>query len=46
MAAPKKRIGSSTPGAKLINKGGASTTPNVAAKKSKGGSNVKGTKKR
>lgn len=38
--------GKSTPGAKLINKGGASNTPNVAAKKAKGGSNTKGSKKR
>ena len=43
----KKKPGiKSTPGAKLINRGGASSTPNVAAKKARGGSNTKGTKKR
>ena len=34
-----------TPGAKLINKGGASKTPNTAAKKAKGGANSKGSKR-
>ena len=43
MAAPKKP--GSTPGAKLVNKGGASKTPNAAAKKAKGGSNTKGSKR-
>jgi hypothetical protein len=45
MATPKKRPGS-TPGAKLINKGGASKSPNTAAKKARGGSNTKGTPKK
>lgn len=44
MPAPKKKLGS-TPGSKLINKGGASRTPNTAAKKAKGGSNSKGSKR-
>lgn len=34
-----------TPGQKLINKGGASKTPNTAAKKTKGGANTKGSKR-
>lgn len=42
---PKKTNKASTPGANMINKGGASKTPNTAAKKAKGGSNTKGTKR-
>lgn len=44
MAVPKKKLGSN-PGAKMVNKGGASKTPNAAAKKAKGGSNTKGSKR-
>ena len=43
MGTPKKKT---APGMKLVNKGGASKTPNVAAKKAKGGSNTKGSSKR
>ena len=41
---PRKK--QSTPGAKLINKGGAAAKPNNAAKKAKGGYNTKGTKRK
>jgi hypothetical protein len=41
-----KKPKSSTPGAKLINKGGASSKANAAAKKAKGGYNTKGTKRK
>ena len=44
MPTPRKKLGS-TPGAKLINKGGASSRPNTAAKKARGGANTKGSKR-
>lgn len=38
----KKKV---TPGAKLVQKGGAASKANAAAKKAKGGSNSKGSKR-